>query len=249
MVVRREGDRLRRYVHIGTGNYNPATARVYEDLGLLTSDETLGADVGALFNYLTGYSRQTSRRSLIVAPYELRDRIVSMIKREAGLSAAGEPARIAMKLNHLVDEAVIDALYEASQAGVQIDILVRAGCAIRPGLPDLSETIRVCSILGRFLEHSRIFYFRNGGDEELLIGSADMMHRNLDRRVEALVRVESPELRERLKAILNFAFADTSLCWTLAGSGEWFPPQAGREDGAASLQVELMRHAIENART
>ena len=248
MVVRREGDRLRRYVHIGTGNYNPATARVYEDLGLLTADEALGTDVGALFNYLTGYSRQTSRRSLIVAPYEMRDRIVSKIWREAALSGAGERGRIAIKLNHLVDEAVIDALYEASQAGVQIDILVRGRCALRPGLAELSETIRVCSILGRFLEHSRIFYFRNGGDEEVLIGSADMMHRNLDRRVEALVRVEAPELRERLKTVLDFAFADTSLTWTLAGSGEWFPPQKACEDGAASLQVELMRHANENSR-
>ena len=248
MVVRREGNRLRRYVHIGTGNYNPATARVYEDLGLLTADETLGTDVGTLFNYLTGYSRQTSYRSLIVAPDEMRQRIVSMIKREADLASAGEPGRIAIKLNHLVDEAVIEALYDASQAGVQVDILVRGGCALRPGLPDLSATIRVCSILGRFLEHSRIFYFRNGGDEELLIGSADMMHRNLDRRVEALARVESAELRERLKAVLDFAFADTSLAWTLAGSGDWFPPQAGREDGAASLQVELMRNAIESSR-
>ena len=171
MVVRREGGRLRRYVHIGTGNYNPTTARAYEDLGLLTSDETLGAEIGALFNYLTGYSRQMNYRSLIVAPFEMRDRVIAMIEREASHSSEAEPGRIAFKLNHLVDEAVIDALYEASRAGVQIDLLVRSICALRPGIPGLSDTIRVRSILGRFLEHSRIFYFRNGGGPELLMGS------------------------------------------------------------------------------
>jgi polyphosphate kinase len=248
MVVRREGDRLRRYVHIGTGNYNPTTARVYEDLGLLTADETLGEDVGALFNYLTGYSRQTSYRSLIVAPYEMRDRIVSMIERETALTNGGEPGRIAIKLNHLVDETVIDALYAASQAGVKIDLLVRGICSARPGVPGLSESMRVRSVLGRFLEHSRLFYFGNGSDEEVLIGSADMMHRNLDRRVEALVRVEAPELKRRLKGMLDLAFADTSSAWWLDHNGEWHPPEA--PDGAAgtSLQIDLMRDAIQNQR-
>jgi len=254
MVVRREGDRLRRYVHIGTGNYNPTTARVYEDLGLLTADETLGADVGALFNYLTGYSRQTSYRSLIVAPYEMRDCIVSMIERETALTTEGEPGRIAIKLNHLVDETVIDALYAASQAGVRIDLLVRGICAARPGVPGLSESIRVRSVLGRFLEHSRLFYFGNGGDEDVLIGSADMMHRNLDRRVEALVRVEAPELKQRLKGMLDLAFADTSSAWMLDENGEWHPPEAPApeaRDGEAgtSLQVALMHDAIQNQRT
>jgi polyphosphate kinase len=246
MVVRREGDRLRRYVHIGTGNYNPATARVYEDLGLLTADETLGADVGALFNYLTGYSRQTSYRSLIVAPYEMRDRIVSMIEREAAMTTDSEPGRIAIKLNHLVDETVIDALYTASQAGVRIDLLVRGICAVRPGVPGLSESMRVRSVLGRFLEHSRLFYFANGGDEEVLIGSADMMHRNLDRRVEALVRVEAPELKQRLKGLLDLAFADTDSAWRLDQDGEWQPPEDG--EAGTSLQVDLMRDAIKNQR-
>jgi polyphosphate kinase len=248
MVVRREGDRLRRYVHIGTGNYNPATARVYEDLGLLTADETLGADVGALFNYLTGYSRQTSYRSLIVAPYEMRDRIVSMIEREAAVTTESEPGRIAIKLNHLVDETVIDALYTASQAGVRIDLLVRGICSARPGVSGLSESMRVRSVLGRFLEHSRLFYFANGGDEEVLIGSADMMHRNLDRRVEALVRVEAPELKQRLKGLLDLAFADTNSAWRLDLDGEWQPPEAPDGEAGTSLQVDLMRDAIKNQR-
>ncbi|HEV8573204.1 MAG TPA: RNA degradosome polyphosphate kinase [Dehalococcoidia bacterium] len=248
MVVRREGDRLRRYVHIGTGNYNPTTARAYEDLGLLTSDETLGADIGALFNYLTGYSRQMNYRSLIVAPFEMRDRVIAMIEREASRSSEDNPGRIAFKLNHLVDEAVIDALYEASRARVQIDLLVRSICALRPGIPGLSDSIRVRSILGRFLEHSRIFYFRNGGETELLMGSADMMHRNLDRRVEALVRVESPELMQRLERVLHMAFADTASAWRLDEAGEWHPPEPAAGEAAISLQVGLMRDAIQNQR-
>jgi polyphosphate kinase len=248
MVVRREGDRLRRYVHIGTGNYNPLTARVYEDFGLLTADETLSADVGALFNYLTGYSRQASYGSLIVAPYEMRNRILSLIALVASRTSKSEPGRIAIKLNHLVDESVIDALYAASQAGVKIDLLVRGICAARPGVPGLSDSMRVRSVLGRFLEHSRVFYFANGGEEEVLIGSADMMHRNLDRRVEALVRVTSPELRERLKTVLDLAFADDCLAWTLDAHGEWHAPDPAPDDAGISLQVHLMRDAIQNSR-
>jgi polyphosphate kinase len=248
MVVRREGEHLRRYVHIGTGNYNPTTARIYEDIGLLTADETLGADIGALFNYLTGYSRQASYRSLIVAPYEMRDRVVAMIQREAALTTDAEPGRIAIKLNHLVDEAVIDALYDASRAGVKIDLLVRGISAVRPGVPGLSENISVRSILGRYLEHSRIFYFRNAGDEELLIGSADMMHRNLDRRVEALVRVKAPELKQRLKKVLDLAFADNCSAWTLDEHGEWHPPQPPGGKAGVSLQLNLMRDAIQKSR-
>lgn len=248
MVVRREGDRLRRYVHIGTGNYNPTTARVYEDLGLLTSDETLGADIGALFNYLTGYSRQSSYRSIIVAPYEMRKRVIDMIEREAAISNKGATARIVLKLNHLVDEAVIDALYAASLAGVQVDLLVRGICALRPGVAGLSENIRVRSILGRFLEHSRVYYFRNGGEEQLLIGSADMMHRNLDRRVEALVRVQSTELKKRLKSILDLAFADTLSAWSLDRNGQWHAPRPDSNGTGISLQERLTRDAVKNAR-
>ena len=249
MVVRREGDRLRRYVHIGTGNYNPLTARVYEDFGLLTADETLSADVRALFNYLTGYSRQATYGSLIVAPYEMRNRILSLIALVASRTSKSEPGRIAIKLNHLVDESVIDALYAASQAGVQIGLLVRGICAARPGVPGLSDSMRVRSVLGRFLEHSRVFYFANGGEEEVLIGSADMMHRNLDRRVEALVRVTSPELRERLKTVLDLAFAEDCLAWTLDAHGEWHSPDPAPDDDAGiSLQLHLMRDAIQNSR-
>jgi len=173
---------------------------------------------------------------------------VSMIERETAVTTEGEPGRIAIKLNHLVDETVIDALYAASQAGVRIDLLVRGICSARPGVSGLSESMRVRSVLGRFLEHSRLFYFGNGGDEEVLIGSADMMHRNLDRRVEALVRVEAPELKQRLKGLLDLAFADTHSAWRLDHDGEWQPPEAPDGEAGTSLQVDLMRDVIKNQR-
>jgi polyphosphate kinase len=248
MVVRREGQRLRRYVHIGTGNYNPATARLYEDLGLLTADESLGADIGDLFNYLTGYSRQTDYRSLIVAPHDMRERIVSMIEREARIAAEDKRAHIVMKLNNLVDEAVIDALYRAAQMGVQVDLLVRAICALRPGVPGLSESITVHSILGRFLEHSRIYYFSNDGNEEVYIGSADMMHRNLDRRVETLVRVERPETKSRLRSVLETGLTDRCNAWSLNSQGGWTPLRAGPDEPEISLQAVLMRNDWHDAR-
>jgi polyphosphate kinase len=262
MVVRQEGDRLRRYVHVGTGNYNPATARIYEDLGLLTADERLGADVGSLFNYLTGYSRHESYDSLLVAPHEMRQRMIAMIQRESAIAKRGDPARIVFKLNALVDEAIIDALYDASQAGVTIDIISRGICALRPGVPGLSDSIRVRSIIGRFLEHSRIYYFANSGEEELFIGSADMMHRNLDRRVEVLVRVEAEDLKQRLNGILDMALADCIGAWKLGKSGKWTRITSNKDTGAGrlrarnghtpaetliegplSLQKELMRRA------
>jgi polyphosphate kinase len=242
MVVRREGQRLRRYVHIGTGNYNPATARVYEDLGLLTADESLGADIGDLFNYLTGYSRQTDYRSLIVAPHALRERMVAMIDREARIAAEGRPARIIFKLNNLVDEAIVDALYRASEAGAQVDLLVRAICALRPGVRGLSESVTVRSILGRFLEHSRIYYFLNGGDEDVYMGSADMMHRNLDRRVETLVRLEVPELKVRLRSVLELGLADSQCSWALDCQGRWSCVEPPAHEPGTSLQAELMRN-------
>ena len=239
LVVRQEHDGLRRYVHTGTGNYNPKTARLYEDLGLLTADERVGADASDLFNSLTGYSRQTRYRSLLVAPHGMRERLVAMIEREGDLSTPEEPGYIAMKLNSLTDEGIVEALYEASRHGVRVDLLVRGICALRPEVPGLSETIRVRSILGRFLEHSRIFYFRNGGAEDLYIGSADMMHRNLDRRIEVLASVEAPELQARLKAILELAFRDNSSAWTLGPDGCW--TRLVPDDGAArvNLQHEL----------
>ncbi|MDQ3345835.1 MAG: RNA degradosome polyphosphate kinase, partial [Chloroflexota bacterium] len=198
LVVRQEGAGIRRYVHIGTGNYNPTTARTYEDLGLLTADETLTADVNHLFNLLTGYSRRSEYERLIVAPINMRRRVIEMIEREGQRSTLEAPGRIMWKLNSLVDEAVIDALYDASRAGVEIDLVVRAICGLRPGVPGLSDTIRVRSILGRYLEHSRVYWFGNGGNPEVWIGSADMMHRNLDRRVETLVRVDDPRIKVRL---------------------------------------------------
>ena len=244
LVVRQEGAGIRRYVHIGTGNYNPATARSYEDLGLLTADHTLCADVNHLFNLLTGYSRRSDYERLIVAPINMRRRMIEMIEREARGSTRDSPGRIIWKLNSLVDEAVIDALYEASRAGVEIDLVVRAISGLRPGVPGLSETIRVRSILGRFLEHSRVYWFGNGGKPEVWIGSADMMHRNLDRRVETLVRVDDPGIRTRLEEILDLSLRDRAGAWTLTPDGSWLrPPRAGNGDGLPlSVQAEL-QHA------
>lgn len=243
MVVRREGDVLRRYVHIGTGNYNPATARVYEDIGLLTADPKLGADIGNLFNYLTGYSRHESYASLLVAPHEMRKRMLGLIQREAKHAREGRAGRIIFKMNALVDEAIIDGLYDASQAGVQIDVICRGICALRPSVAGLSENIRVRSIVGRYLEHSRMYYFGNDGEEQLYIGSADMMHRNLDRRVEVLVRVDAPNLRKRLVDVLQTAEADNTCAWTLGPTGEWQRVIAGEGEPRHDLQKELMQRA------
>ena len=244
LIVRNDPAGIRRYVHIGTGNYHPTTATQYEDIGLLTSNPALAADVSHLFNLLTGYSRRTAYDSMLVAPLDLRERMVERIDHQASLASAGRPARIVMKLNNLVDEAVIDALYAASTAGVPIDLVVRGICALRPGVKGMSDRVRVRSILGRFLEHSRIFRFGDGEEDEVWIGSADMMHRNLDRRVEVLVRVCDPEHRSRLRAILDLAMADPG-AWELAADGSWTLTAA---DGlSAPLQHVLMqqaRHAI-----
>ncbi len=185
-MVRQEGSTLRRYAHIGTGNYHSRTARLYEDFGLFTADEAICADLTDLFNVLTGYSRQTAYRSLLVAPYGVRTGLVNRIEREIAHAEAGGEAHIQIKTNHLVDELTIDALYRASRAGVRVELLVRTFCTIRSGVPGLSDNITTRSILGRFLEHSRVFYFAGGGEPEYWIGSADLMHRNLDRRVEVL---------------------------------------------------------------
>jgi polyphosphate kinase len=246
LVVRQEGASIHRYVHIGTGNYNPSTARTYEDLGLLTADPTLAADVNHLFNLLTGYSRRSEYERLIVAPINMRRRVIEMIEREARLSTPDAPGRIRWKLNSLVDEAVIDALYEASRAGVQVDLLVRAICGLRPGVPGVSESIRVRSILGRFLEHSRVYWFGNGGDPDVWIGSADMMHRNLDRRVETLVRVDEPGIKGRLEEILDLGWRDGAGSWMLTSDGHWVrPPRSGNGDRAPmSMQAELQRTRV-----
>jgi polyphosphate kinase len=224
LVVREEPDgSLRRYCHIGTGNYHPKTARLYEDLGLLTADPTVGADATDLYNHLTGYSRKNAYRRLLVAPAGLRAGLLERIRRQETRQREGKPARIALKCNSVVDEVMIDALYEASMAGVPIDMWVRGICSVRPGVPGLSETIRVRSILGRFLEHSRIYAFGTGEDEEseVWIGSADLMHRNLDRRVEALVRVKDPVQKADLRSLIDLAMDETTASWWLAGDGTW----------------------------
>ncbi len=224
MVVRDEagsGGGIRRYVHIGTGNYNPKTARLYEDYGLLTAHDGIGEDVAHLFNNLSGFSRNASYDNLLVAPDSVRTGLVARIRDEVEHHRAGRPARIRIKANSIVDEAVIDELYRASIAGVPVDLLTRGICSVRPGVPGLSETIRVRSILGRFLEHSRIFWFENGGEPRAWIGSADMMHRNLDRRVEALVELPGTAQVEEVGRLLDLAWDDTTSSWWLNADGAW----------------------------
>ena len=206
LVVRREEHGLQTYTHISTGNYNPTTSRVYTDIGLLTSDSMIGDDASDVFNFLTGFSIQKDHSRLLVAPLNLRQRMMQMIRRETAHALAGRPAHISAKINRLTDLPIIEALYEASQAGVKIDLIVRGGCILRPGEPGLSETIHVRSIVGPFLEHSRIFYFANGGDEEVYIGSADWMARNLDRRVEVITPVTDPQLKKYLKDTVLAAY-------------------------------------------
>jgi len=220
LVVRQEGSTIRRYCHIGTGNYNPKTARLYEDIGLLTSEPAIGSDVADLFNSLTGYAKKRTYRRLLVAPYGIRRGIVQRIDTERQHAAAGRPAGIRLKINSLVDEQVIDALYRASQSGVPVDIVVRGICALKPGREGLSENIRVRSILGRFLEHSRVIQFVGG--QEYWIGSADMMHRNLDRRVEAMVQVPEP-LTNQLDHMFESALHPATRCWLLGPDGHWRP--------------------------
>jgi len=221
LVVRREGDSMRRYVHIGTGNYHPKTARLYTDFGLFTISPDLGADLSDLFNVLTGFGAPPSYRKLIVAPRHMRESFLSMIRRESEHAQAGRPARILAKMNAIVDSDIIEALYAASRAGVTIDLIVRGICGLRPGLPGVSERIRVISIIGRFLEHSRAFYFQNGGAEEVYIGSADWMPRNLDRRIEAVTPVEDPALRRNLRDLLELMLEDNRQAWDLQPDGSY----------------------------
>jgi len=242
LVVRQEDDGIRRYCHVGTGNYNPTTATLYEDLGLLTADPELGAELTELFNHLTGYSRPIGYRKLLVAPEGMRTGLRDRIRAEA---ARGADGRIVMKMNSLVDAELIDELYEASVAGTPIDLIVRGICCLRPQVPGLSETIRVRSIVGRFLEHSRIYRF--GSDPataEWFIGSADLMPRNLDRRVEALAPVQDPALRERLEEILQIELADTELAWELQADGTWARVQ---DDRGLNAQRELYARAVARA--
>jgi len=248
LVVRREPDGIRRYVHIGTGNYNSKTARTYTDFGLLSANESLGADVSELFNMLTGFSRQREYRALLVAPVSLRERLIALIAREASNAREGKPARIVAKMNALVDGQVIDALCEASNAGVEMDLLVRGICCLRPGVPGESERIRVVSVVGRFLEHSRLWQFENGGDTEYYLGSADWMPRNLDRRVEAMVPILDRALHPRLEAVLNVFLTDNRQGWDLHADGAWVQRRAGDEAERASHK-RLLRESWGMTRT
>jgi polyphosphate kinase len=235
LVVRDEPDGIRRYAHVGTGNYNPKTSRLYEDMGLITTDEVITEDVAHLFNNLSGWSRSATYEKLLVAPDSVRDGLIEHIHAEIAHHLAGRPARIRLKANSVVDEAIIDALYLASQEGVPVQLLVRGICALRPGVPGLSETVEVRSVLGRFLEHSRIFWFENGGDPIAYIGSADMMHRNLDRRVEALVRMPSVAKVEEIASVLDLAFDSETDHWSLGADGVW-----ERRRGSHHLQELLI---------
>ncbi len=243
LVVRREGKHIRRYCHVGTGNYNPKTARFYTDLGLLSGRDDIGADVTDLFNYLTGYSRQHAYRKLLVAPLTLRQKLSELIEREIDLARQGQEARIVAKMNSLVDPALITQLYQASQAGVSIDLIVRGICCLRPGLKDVSQNIRVVSIIGRFLEHSRLFYFHSGGKEVILMGSADWMPRNLDRRVEAVIPVEEASLKEELKAILKLYLEDNRQAWDMMPDGTYRQRQPQSGEPFISAQQVLMARA------
>lgn len=247
LVVRQEKEHIRRYVHVGTGNYNPKTAKIYTDLGLLSCREDLGADLTDLFNFLTGYSRQKSYRKLLVAPVSLRDRMVEMINREAENCRQGKTGRIVAKMNSLVDPQIIQALYRASQAGVEIDLIVRGICCLRPGLPKISKNIRVISIIGRFLEHSRIFYFHNNGEEKMYIGSADWMTRNLSRRVEAVTPIESPDIFRDLQEILGVMLADNRKAWELKSDGTFTQRKPRKGEDAHSTHDTFMEMALSSA--
>jgi polyphosphate kinase len=248
LVVREEPDgRLRRYCHIGTGNYHPTTARLYEDLGLLTADPTVGEDATDLFNHLTGYSRKRSYRRFLVAPGALRAGLLERIQNQASRAEAGEPARIQLKCNAIIDEEVIDALYLASRAGVPVDLWVRGICSLRPGVPGMSETIRVRSNLGRFLEHSRVYAFGNGqdADSEVWIGSADLMHRNLDRRVECLVRVGDPAHQAQMRSLFDLAMDESTATWWLTADGTWI---RHHRDSSGEPLRDLQQHLIQTLR-
>jgi polyphosphate kinase len=247
LVIRREGNALRRYVHIGTGNYNAVTARLYEDFGLFTDDESITADVADLFNHLTGFGRPQRWRKILVAPFNLRSGLIDRIRATADAAQAGKPARIRIKVNALIDVAVIEALYRASQAGVEIDIVARSICTLRPQVPGLSETIRVRSVVGRFLEHSRVFWFDANGDTSVYIGSADLMPRNLDHRIEVVTPVEDRRLREELSSMFDALLADNAHAWVLNADGSWNRLQPGDERPRGTHDT-LMRRALVRAR-
>jgi len=248
LVVRREKEKLCRYVHIATGNYNPTTSRIYTDIGLLTADEEIGADATSLFNFLTGYSQQTKYHRFLVAPLNLRERLTELIRREKRNRLAGKEARIILKVNSLTDTELIEELYAASQAGVEIDLIVRGICSLRPGVKGLSSNIRVRSLVGRFLEHSRVMYFANGGepdDSEVYIGSADWMQRNLDRRVEVVLPILDPELKAYLKDVyLDAYLRDNVNARTLRPDGTYRPLNGSGHTEPFDAQMFFVGRAI-----
>jgi polyphosphate kinase len=246
LIVRREGDELRRYAHIGTGNYHAATARLYEDLGIFTADEEIAADVADLFNYITGFGRPQRFRKLLVAPFTLRSGLVDEIRAVAAAAETGQRARIRLKVNHLVDAGIVGELYAASQAGAEIDIVARTTCALRPGVEGLSENVRVRSIVGRFLEHSRIYAFEAGERATTYVGSPDLMQRNLDHRIEVLAPVENARVRQEVHAILDSALADDTNAWLLGPDGAWTRAEPG--DKAQSHHATGMRRVQARAR-
>lgn len=250
LVIRQEGSQLKRYCHVGTGNYNPKTARYYEDLGLLTARASVGEDLTKLFNQLSGYASEPQFKSMLTSPVGVREGLTMRIRREIEHKLAGKPARIRFKMNSLVDEQIIDELYFASMAGVPIDILVRGMCALRPGVKGLSETIKVHSILGRYLEHSRIFSFANAGDSDVFIGSADMMHRNLDRRVEALVRIAQTDQLKELHELFELAMSDDVSVWELDQSGVWSRETLSPTgEKLIDMQDEMMARTLKRKRS
>jgi polyphosphate kinase len=245
LVVRREGEGVRNYVHIGTGNYHSATARLYTDFGLFTTDEQIGADVADMFNYLTGFGRPLHYRKVLIAPAQLRDGLLAEIERTVAAHSPEHPSRILMKMNALVDGRCIRALYAASQAGVRVDLNVRGICCLRPGLPGISENIRVVSVVGRLLEHSRVYAFEREGAHTVYIASADLMPRNLDHRVEMAVPIEAPELKAELLDVLERAFHDNLNAWELDGEGRWRRLHPGPDEPPRSMQLELIElHAL-----
>ena len=250
LVIRQEGNQLRRYCHIGTGNYNPKTARYYEDFGLLTSRPAVGEDLTQLFNQLSGFSTEPSYSTLLTSPVGVREGLVARIQREIENHQAGKPAKVRFKVNSLVDEQIIDQLYFASMAGVPIEIVVRGMCALKPGIPGLSDNITVHSVLGRYLEHSRIFFFENAGDPDVFIGSADMMHRNLDRRVETLVKISQTDQIKELDDLFKLAMSNEVAVWELEQSGNW-RRDAVNADGEPlmDMQDELMARTLVKKRS
>ena len=243
LVARREDDGVRHYAHVGTGNYNPKTARLYTDLGLFTTDPDICADIAEMFNYLTGYARPTNYRKALIAPYNLASDLLAEIDATIESHSPERPSRIRMKMNSLLDPAMIQALYRASQAGVPVELNVRGICALTPGVPGVSENISVVSVLGRFLEHSRIYTFERGDERRVYTGSADLMQRNLYKRIELIIPVENPSVQAEMVGILDLSLADNVGAWTLDSEGTWTRRERAEGEEELSVQATLIEHS------